>query len=208
MNYVPVPGRNVVVCNVCCCSVALGSWPQHLAGKKHRATQQGASSSSKNSTNHRQSSLRTLNPNMMTDRTHGHFSSTITGEPAPSTFTRSVKTPTSITPAQATQLLEREFQLFKMENQEVKEESHGSSLKLAPIFLPQTKTKQKSKHSYNARFKDAFKRKRTVNLYISSGKVNWEFAYNQLIIDAIKEYIPGREWNPSVKRWTCPIESL
>jgi hypothetical protein len=50
---------------------------------------------------------------------------------------------------------------------------------------------------------------RDVNLYVKDGQVWWEFSYNQKAVDAIKEYIPGRKWNPApIKQWSNPLESL
>jgi hypothetical protein len=36
----------------------------------------------------------------------------------------------------------------------------------------------------------------------------WEFAYDRTIIDAIKEHIPNRRWDPLLKKWMNPLESL
>lgn len=35
-----------------------------------------------------------------------------------------------------------------------------------------------------------------------------QFTYNVLVIDAIKKYIPGREWDAVQKFWHCPMSSL
>lgn len=61
------------------------------------------------------------------------------------------------------------------------------------------------------RFRGALKRKRDVSLYIKEGKVVMQFAYNDLVKEAVKNHVRGRQWDPSVGlkgSWTCPIESL
>lgn len=68
-----------------------------------------------------------------------------------------------------------------------------------------------SKPTYPEKYRDLLKRKRDVNLYISGGRVVWQFAFNEEVKDAIKTYIKGRIWDKSVGpkgSWTCPIESL
>ena len=60
-------------------------------------------------------------------------------------------------------------------------------------------------------YRDLLKRKQGVNLYITGGKVVWQFAYNVSVIAAIKAHIKGRQWEPSLPPkgcWTCPLESL
>lgn len=79
---------------------------------------------------------------------------------------------------------------------------------LAPLFCKPVAAKKKESPTFPEEFRDALKRKRNVNLYISGGRVVWEFAYNARVIQAIKEHIKGRTWNPSLKCWTCPLESL
>jgi hypothetical protein len=62
-----------------------------------------------------------------------------------------------------------------------------------PIFQPR---KPKSSPPKTSKFlevcRDAFKRKKDVNLYVKDGQVWWEFSFNQKAMDASKEYIPGR----------------
>ena len=82
---------------------------------------------------------------------------------------------------------------------------------LAPLFCKPVAKKKEKVRTFPAEFRNAFHRKRDVNLYIQGGQVVWEFAYNPLAIRAIKEHIKGRAWNPNlgVKGcWTCPLESL
>lgn len=81
---------------------------------------------------------------------------------------------------------------------------------LAPIFCKPV-AKKKEEKTFSQAYRNAFHRKRDVNLYIRDGQVVWEFAYNKLVIQAIKEHIKGRTWNPSLGIkgcWTCPLESL
>ena len=78
---------------------------------------------------------------------------------------------------------------------------------LAPIF--RTKTPPKKESRFPEIYRNAFRRKRNVNLYIQEQVgVVFEFAYDTTIIQAIKTQIKGRAWNPGMKCWTCPLESL
>ena len=82
--------------------------------------------------------------------------------------------------------------------------------KLAPIFLKQTLPKDEKKESrFPEIYRNAFHRKRNVNLYIREDVgVVFEFAYDINIITAVKTQIKGRTWNPTIKCWTCPVECL
>jgi hypothetical protein len=71
-----------------------------------------------------------------------------------------------------------------------------------PLFSP------KKPARFDEIYKNAFRRKKDVNLYINGGQVFWEFAFDRTVMDAIKQYIPGRTWNPNSKKWSNPIESL
>ncbi len=117
--------------------------------------------------------------------------------------------------------------------------SKPQSMRLAPIFCMPVKREQNSKlqpkesdtstgttsdgrkeetkptlkttSKFPAAYKNLFYRKRDVNLSIQNGLVVWEFAYNAMVITAIKKYIKGRAWNPNMGKkgcWTCPLESL
>jgi len=80
-----------------------------------------------------------------------------------------------------------------------------------PFFCKQVAKKKETTKTFPTEFRNAFYRKRDVNLYIGGNQVVWEFAYNPLVIRAIKEHIKGRTWNPNlgVKGcWTCPLETL
>eukprot|EP00933_Yihiella_yeosuensis_P025725 TRINITY_DN19959_c1_g1_i1.p1 TRINITY_DN19959_c1_g1~~TRINITY_DN19959_c1_g1_i1.p1 ORF type:complete len:453 (-),score=61.77 TRINITY_DN19959_c1_g1_i1:358-1668(-) len=64
---------------------------------------------------------------------------------------------------------------------------------------------------FDAKYHDALKRKRDVNLYIADGRVVFQFNYNNTVIEAVKKYIKGRTWDKTVGvkgSWTCPIECL
>jgi len=86
--------------------------------------------------------------------------------------------------------------------------------KLAPLFAKATSGSKekaidkKKKQEFPEEFANVFYRKRGVNLYIKNELVVWEFAYNLLIMRAIKTHIKGRAWNPGLGCWTCPLESL
>lgn len=103
--------------------------------------------------------------------------------------------------------------------------SSAPAIKLAPIFCKPIKStptpsklvatkspkKPKSKYSFPAKYANAFKGKRNVNLFIQGGLVVWEFAYDLKVMEAIKTHIKGRAWNKSIGvkgAWTCPLESL
>ena len=62
-----------------------------------------------------------------------------------------------------------------------------------------------------AQYCGLLKRKQGVNLYVSGGRVVWQFAYNASVIGAIKAHIKGRQWEPSLGPkgcWTSPLETL
>ena len=99
--------------------------------------------------------------------------------------------------------------------------SDKNGKKLAPIFCkpikstptpPKSKSPpKKPKYTFPAKYLNAFKGKRNVNLFIQDGLVVWEFAYDLTIMSAIKEHIKGRAWNKNIGvkgHWTCPLESL
>ena len=101
--------------------------------------------------------------------------------------------------------------------------SSSAPKKLAPIFCKPIKStptctpskskspKSKPKYTFPAKYLNAFKGKRNVNLFIQDGLVVWEFAYDLTIMSAIKEHIKGRAWNKNIGakgHWTCPLESL
>jgi hypothetical protein len=71
---------------------------------------------------------------------------------------------------------------------------------------PTTKAEEKSR--FPEEFRNAFCRKKNVSLVIRDKLVMWDFAYDRTVIDAIKQHVPGRQWNPSLKKWTNPLESL
>jgi len=89
-----------------------------------------------------------------------------------------------------------------------------SSLLSGEFLLQKQQTesnKNAQKIAFPDKFRDLLKRKQNVNLYISGGKVVWQFAFNEQVKDAIKTHIKGRQWEPSVGpkgSWTCPLESL
>lgn len=62
--------------------------------------------------------------------------------------------------------------------------------------------------TFPAQYRDILKRKKNVNLYIRNGMIHWQFAYNTLAIAAIKAHLPGRQYDPGLKEWSCPIETL
>ena len=97
--------------------------------------------------------------------------------------------------------------------------STGGTSRLAPIFCKSvgstssglTKIQKSKTYDFPAEYRNAFRGKRNVNLYIQSGLVVWEFAFDRNIMKAIKEHIKGRAWNPNIGIkgcWTCPLESL
>eukprot|EP00854_Cymbomonas_tetramitiformis_P015546 gene15546-18428_t len=66
---------------------------------------------------------------------------------------------------------------------------------------------------FPAHLRGILKGKQHVNLYMSNGVIVWQFAFNTMIIDAIKG-LKGRKWDTTFAngkekgRWTCPLESL
>ena len=78
------------------------------------------------------------------------------------------------------------------------------------IFSPKPKKAvSKDGHSkFDDMYRNAFKGKRNINLYISNQRVIWEFSYNATIIAAVKAYVPNRSYNPTTKSWSCPLEDL
>ena len=46
-----------------------------------------------------------------------------------------------------------------------------------------------------------------MNLYIKDNAVVWQFSYNATVIAAVKT-IKGRKYDPQLKSWLCPLESL
>lgn len=96
--------------------------------------------------------------------------------------------------------------------EEEKDEDSDDKAGLAPIFqmkkTPPKKTTEPASR-FPEIYRNAFYRKRNVNLYIREDVgVVFEFAYNTTIIQAVKDHIKGRMWNPTMKCWTCPLESL
>jgi Zinc-finger of C2H2 type len=80
---------------------------------------------------------------------------------------------------------------------------------LAPIFRKRSASVDNKESRFPEVYRNAFHRKRNVNLYIRQDVgVVFEFAYNTKIIQAVKDHIKGRAWNPTMKCWTCPLESL
>lgn len=78
---------------------------------------------------------------------------------------------------------------------------------LAPMYRKKTPSKKES--HFPEVYRNGFHRKRNVNLFIQKDVgVVFEFAYDTTIIQAIKTQIKGRTWNPGMKCWTCPLESL
>ena len=58
---------------------------------------------------------------------------------------------------------------------------------------------------------DILKGKQGVNLYLSGGSVVWQFKYNREAIDAIKQHVTDRKWDPSLGdkgSWVAPLKSL
>lgn len=106
----------------------------------------------------------------------------------------------------------------KHNNNKPSKKGDTKSSKLAPIFCrpakesgQSTKKKERKPSRFAEKYRNLFYRKKDVNLYIKDGLVVWEFAYNRNIIEAVKLYIKGRAWNPSLGIkgcWTNPIESL
>eukprot|EP00928_Gymnodinium_smaydae_P037937 TRINITY_DN26273_c0_g5_i1.p1 TRINITY_DN26273_c0_g5~~TRINITY_DN26273_c0_g5_i1.p1 ORF type:complete len:577 (-),score=38.16 TRINITY_DN26273_c0_g5_i1:240-1970(-) len=61
------------------------------------------------------------------------------------------------------------------------------------------------------KYRDALKRKQNVNMCIVEGRVIMQFAYNELVKEAVKAHVKGRQWEPKIGDkgcWTCPLESL
>ena len=59
--------------------------------------------------------------------------------------------------------------------------------------------------------RDILKGKQDVNLYLIGGRVVWQFKYDAVAIQAIKEHVPDRKWEPDRGAkgcWTAPILSL
>ena len=88
------------------------------------------------------------------------------------------------------------------------------AVRVAPIFCQPVKKEKKlisGGKTFPEEYRNLFRRKKGVNLFIKNGLVVWEFTYNANVIRAIKEHIKGRAWNPHLGRkgcWTCPLESL
>jgi Zinc-finger of C2H2 type len=92
-------------------------------------------------------------------------------------------------------------------------EAEDPEAALAPIFRKRVASSDDHDKKKESRFpevyRNAFHRKRNVNLYLRHDVgVVFEFAYDTKIIQAIKDHIKGRSWNPVMKCWTCPLESL
>ncbi len=123
-------------------------------------------------------------------------------------------TPTSMKRSnESSRMISSEFCIFKKGHAQVKneEESPITGQKLAPIFCKPVKKDDPKPSRFHEEYRNLFQRKRDINLYIHGGLVVWEFSYNTKIIEAIKENIKGRAWNPSIGPkgcWTNPIESL
>ena len=62
--------------------------------------------------------------------------------------------------------------------------------------------------SFPASCSNALARKQNVSLTIKQGEVWWQFNYNKVVIDAVKECIKGRRYDGATKQWVCPIETL
>lgn len=101
--------------------------------------------------------------------------------------------------------------LCKGVKDKVKEEDNDPEARLAPIFRAKKKAPKspEPQSRFPAEYRNVFRRKKNVNLYIREDVgVVFEFAYNTTIIQAVKTQIKGRAWNPQMKCWTCPLESL
>jgi hypothetical protein len=105
-------------------------------------------------------------------------------------------------------LLQNTYKLAKIPPQDdaVKKEEAPA---VFPILQPRKPKSLLPKSKFSEVCRDAFKRKQDVNIYVKDGQVWWEFSYNPKAMDAIKEYIPGRKWNPApITKWSNPLESL
>ncbi|CAB9500866.1 expressed unknown protein [Seminavis robusta] len=78
----------------------------------------------------------------------------------------------------------------------------------APKKKPSNTSSNKSKSKFEDMYRNAFKGKRNVNLYISGQQVIWEFSFDRTIMAAIKEYVPNRSFDGTIKKWVNPVESL
>ena len=82
------------------------------------------------------------------------------------------------------------------------------------LMMSASKSKSKAKkndeinkYNFPEIYKNALKRKQNVNLYIKDNAVVWQFSYNATVIAAVKT-IKGRKYDPQLKSWLCPLESL
>jgi len=103
-----------------------------------------------------------------------------------------------------------EFMLFK--GKPGNSPQKGNKINAMTLMMNASKAEKKEKSSrFPSILEDALKRKKNVNLYIKDGEVVWQFAFNVIVKDAIKEHIKGRRWDPNVGvkgSWVCPLESL
>jgi hypothetical protein len=78
-----------------------------------------------------------------------------------------------------------------------------------PSTTTATTTSTSTTTKFPEEYRNAFFRKRNVNLTIENNRVVWHFTYNLKAIAAIKSCISGRTWEPAPRYvWTCPLESL
>jgi hypothetical protein len=158
--------------------------PNHIAGKKHQARLQSASSTTPKGSACQYAHSSALSVAMATIPSEQTLPLVSFGSvPTPS---RTVDQPSFL---QGSALLSRQLVLKKRP----------------------AEASAENKATYPEEIRGLLKRKQNVNLYICGGKVVWQFAFNEQVKEAIKTYIKGRQWDTSVGvkgSWTCPLESL
>lgn len=199
---------NCSLCNIHCPSSY--QYEEHLRGRKHAERLRGKTQSKgqgvcfywENSTCYKGDNCTFLHT---TRETKSTFSS---GKKRDSSYCKHTSNP--ITPYQAPEPADDEFEADILLCKSVKKVHEiDPETGLAPIFQKKPSPKRKKESRFPEVYRNAFHRKRNVNLYIQKDLgVVFEFAYDTTIIQAIKTQIKGRAWNPGMKCWTCPLESL